>query len=134
VFAQIAAGFVQQVGILGKAFHENIFGAIQHRLDIGKAQFDVEVFLRFLFRSKCRIGKQGVGERLQPCLNGDLALGAALGFIGQIEVFKAGLGVGVENILLQLRAELALFVDTQDPAGRAAVRAGRATGYRRGSR
>ena len=60
------------------------------------------------------VGKQLVGQRLQPSLAGNHALGAALGFVGQVNVFQFLLGWGGFDGGQQLGRELALLLDAFD--------------------
>ena len=68
-----------------------------------------------------RVVEQTVGQFAQAGFQGDLALGAALLLIGQVEVFKAGLGVGQLDLAGQLRGQLALLLDAGQDAGAALV-------------
>src|SRR5262249_17007655 len=52
-----------------------------------------------------------ISERLKAPLSSDGGAGAALGFVGQIEVFQLGLGVRAVDTRLQLGGELALALD-----------------------
>jgi len=112
VFVQVIPQLAQQFRIFGKAFHENLPSTVQYRLDVGKAPFPVQVSLCFRLRIQARIGQQGVGQGLEPGFPGDLGLGAALGFVGQIEGFQALLGVRLVDFPGQGRGELALFLNT----------------------
>ena len=47
----------------------------------------------------------------------DLRLGAALGLVGQVEIFEPLLGVGVLDVVLQFRRQLALFLDAGQHGG-----------------
>ena len=113
IFTQRAAQTLQQAGVLGKAFHKNVLGAVQRRLDVSHTLVGVDKGCGLLLGIKGRIIKQSVGERLQTGLNGNLALGTALGLVGQVQVFKAGFGVGLADIALQFGAQLTLLGDAR---------------------
>ncbi|MCY1425181.1 hypothetical protein D9M71_409640 [compost metagenome] len=63
-----------------------------------------------------RIAQQAVGEFAQAGFQGNLALGAALLLVRQVQVFEAGLGVGEFDFAGQFRRQLALFLDTGQDA------------------
>ena len=115
VFAQLA----EQLGVFGEALHQDLAGAVQHGLGVGKAGIGFEVGGGFGLRRQGRVGQQGVGQRLDAGLAGDLGLGAALLLEGQVEVFEALLGLGVLDGFAQRRVELALLGDTVDHRGAA---------------
>src|SRR5690606_2695176 len=52
--------------------------------------------------------EQRIGQRFEAGFDSDLAFGAALGLIGQIQVFEAGFAVGGQEFALQLRGQFAL--------------------------
>jgi len=83
--------------------------AFQRRLDVGHSLVGIDVGQRRFLGNQHGIGQQALGKRLQPGLAGDHRLGAALGFVGQIQVFQAHLAVGVEQVALQFRGQLALL-------------------------
>ena len=74
-----------------------------------------------LLRIGVRLRQQFAGEGLQAGLPGDLALGAPLLLVRQIQVFQALLGVRLQNGLLQLGREFALFLDLLEDRGAALV-------------
>ena len=75
--------------------------------------------LRLGVRVKTWIGKQFVGQWLKPSLSGNHALGAALGFVGQVKIFQLLLGGRGVNGRQQLGRHLALFGDAFDHRGAA---------------
>ena len=60
-------------------------------------------------------------KRAEAGFEGDLALGAALLLVRQVQVFEAGLGVGQLDFAGQFRGQLALFLDAGEDAGAAFV-------------
>ncbi len=112
VLGQVLAQAAQEVGVLAEAFHQNLPGAVQGRLDVGHALVGVEEFPGLGLGLEIRVGQQGIGQRLEARLAGDLRLGPALGFVRQIEVFQPLLGLGLHQLGLQLGGELALLLDT----------------------
>ncbi len=101
----------QQVGVLGEALHEDVLGAFEHGLHIGEALLSVDKTGGFAFRIQLGIAEQRIGQLAETGFQGDLALGAALLLVGQVEVFDAGLGVGEVDLALELGGQLALFLD-----------------------
>ena len=67
----------------------------------------------------CQLGmaEQPIGQRLQSRLDGDLPLGAAFGFVGQVEIFQPGLGVGGQQIGAQGGRQVALLLDGVEDDG-----------------
>ena len=104
-FAQCADEF----GVFGELFHQDGARAVQRRFGIGDVFVEVRrggsVHVLRLF------GQQQVGERLQAVFARDLCLGAAFGFVGEVEVFQRGFVVGGVNGGAQLVGEFALFFD-----------------------
>ena len=113
ILTQGAAQTLQQAGVLGKALHQDVLGTVQRRLDVGYPFVGIDKGGGLLFGVQRRIIKQGVSQRLQSRLDGNLALGPALGLVRKVKVFEAGLGIGVTDITLQLGAELALLGDAR---------------------
>ena len=101
----------KQIGVLGEALHQDLFGAVQGIFDAGNLVFFVQVAGGQFFRVLGRIVQQTVGQRFQAGFPGNLGAGAALGFVGQIEIFQPGLGVGGLDGLFQFRGELVLLGD-----------------------
>ena len=54
----------------------------------------VHVLRRFLLRIERGIGEERIGQRLQPGLARNLRARAALGLVGQIDIFQRLLGGG----------------------------------------
>ena len=107
----------QQLGILGKPLHQNVAGAIQGSLGIFHAGFFVQVALGSGFRIESRIIIEGVSQRLQTRLAGNLGLGPALGLVGQVKIFQTVLGVGVLDGGLELVGQLALLLNALEDSG-----------------
>ena len=116
---QPLAQLADQQGILGPALAQQIAHAVQHCGCIGKAQLDVDEPGGLGQRRQRRVGEQPVGQRLQPRLAGDHALGAALLFEGQIQVFQLLLGRRGPDDGAQHVGELALLVNALQHRGTA---------------
>ncbi len=58
-----------------------------------------------------RIVEQAVGQIAQAGFQGNLALGAALLLVGQVEIFEASLGVSELDVAGQFGGQLALLFD-----------------------
>ena len=101
----------QQLGIFGKALHQDVAGAIKRGLGVVNAGFGIQVAGSGGFRVQCGVIKQGVRQRFQPRLLGNLGLGAALWLVGQVQVFQAVLGVCRLDGRAQLVGQLALLLD-----------------------
>jgi hypothetical protein len=114
VFFEVFAQLAEQLGILGELFHQNLAGAVEDGLGVGESSrcgFCVEVVGGFGFRHQRRVIQQCFGQRCKTGLAGDLGLGAALLLVGQVEVFEALLGLGVQDLGLQLGGQFSLFLD-----------------------
>ena len=111
VVLEEAAQLVEQRSVFGEALHEDVLGTFEHRLDVGEAFLGVDEALGFLFRCEIRIVEQRIGQLAKTGFQGDLALGAALLLVRQIQVFETGLGVGEVDLTLELGRQLALFLD-----------------------
>ena len=72
----------QQLGIFGKALHQDVAGAIKRGLGVVNAGFGIQVTGCGGFRVQGGVIKQGISQRLQPRLLGNLGLGAA-GVLGE---------------------------------------------------
>ncbi|OQA33317.1 MAG: hypothetical protein BWY57_01319 [Betaproteobacteria bacterium ADurb.Bin341] len=99
VFTQLA----KQFGVFRKTLHQNLAGAVQHRLGVGKTGVGIEKFFSFGLWRQRGIFQQGQRQRLNTGLAGDLRLGAALLLIGQVEVFQTLFGFGLQDFHLQFR-------------------------------
>ena len=117
----------QQVGVFGEALHEDVLGAFEHRFHIGKTLLGVDESLGFLLRRELRVAEQRIGQLAKAGFEGDLALGAALLLVGQVEVFEAGLGVGEVDLALELGGQLALFLDAGEDRDAAVVQLAQVT-------
>ena len=114
VVAQELAQRRQQLRVFGEALHQNLPGAVQGGLAVGKTRLGIEVVGGQGIRVQGRVGQQRIGQRLQPRLPGDQRLAAPPRLIGQVQVFQAVLGIGVEDGLLQGGGELALLADAAE--------------------
>jgi hypothetical protein len=103
---------LHQRGVFGPALRQDVAHAVEHRGHGG------EVFAALAFfgdegrprwRVQRGIGEEQVRQRLDARLAGDLALGAALGLVRQVQVFQLLLGRRGLDGGPQLRRELALF-------------------------
>ena len=100
-----------QIRVLGEALHQNGARAFQRRLDGRDILVCVDEGRRLRFWILLRRGEQRVGERRQAAFDGDLRLGAPLGFERKINVLQARLVVGVQNQRAKLVVEFALRLD-----------------------
>src|SRR5699024_4572797 len=100
-----------EVGVLGETFDQDRAGPVQGCLGVGDAFVGVGVcgcgFLRILGG----IGQQPLGQGFEAGFAGDLGLGAAFGFVREVDVFQTGLGVGLVDAGLQGIVQLALGTD-----------------------
>ena len=117
MFAEVGAQAAEQFGIFGEFFHEDLAGAVEHGLGVGKTGLGVDELFSFLVRRQVRIFEQAEGERLDTGFAGDLRLGAALLLVRQIKVFETLLGFGIADLGLEFRRQLALFVDAGEDGG-----------------
>ena len=104
---QFFAQHADQFGIFGKLFHQNGTRAVECGFAVG--HLFVEIILCGGFGIGVLFGQQQIGQGLQTVFAGDLRFGAALGFVGQIDVFERGFVVASVNRGLQFRRELALL-------------------------
>lgn len=121
---QVVAHLAEQLRGLAELFGEDVARAVQRGLGVGHAAFRGRLAVDELgglgLRVERGIGEQRLGQRLQAAFAGDLRAGAALGLVGQVEVFQHLLGLGCLDGGAQRVGQLALFLDgSQD--GRAAV-------------
>ena len=117
VVGDIAAQAADQLGILAEPLDQDMARTFQRRLDVGHALFQIDEGDRRRFRSHDGVFQKPQRQRLQTGLAGDHRLGAALGLVGQVKVFKPGLGVGRVKLRLQLVRQLALFGDAGQDGG-----------------
>ncbi len=111
------AQFTRQLGILGEALHEDLLGALQRGLGVRHPLPGVHVTGSGGLWIERRVLQQGIGQRLQSGLAGDLRLGAPLGLVGEVEILQSRLGVRHQNGLLQFRGELLLPGDGLENGG-----------------
>ena len=109
--------FGQQVGVFSEAFHQDVLGTVEGGFGVFYAFVGADVSGGFGVRVEGRIIEQRIGERFEAGFDGDLAFGAALGFIGQIQVFEAGFAVGGQQFALQLRGQFALLLNAFEDGG-----------------
>jgi hypothetical protein len=110
---------VDERGVFGDRFHEDLARAVERGFHVGDAFLRIDESRCAFFRRDRRIVAQRERERFEAGFARDLRLGAALGLVRQIEVFEARLGVGFEDALAQGVVELALFVDAGEDRGAA---------------
>ncbi|MNC10280.1 hypothetical protein D3C75_579190 [compost metagenome] len=111
LLAQPAAQLANQRGVLAPALHQDRAGTFQRGLGIGHALVGIHERGGKDLRVLCRVAQQAIGQRLQSCFAGDLRAGATLGLVRQVQIFQPALGVGSEDLVAQLIAELALLTD-----------------------
>ncbi len=109
------AQFSEQLRRLGKTLDQNIARAVQRGFHVRHAVlgrgFVVDILRRFFLRIERGIGKQRIGQRLQPGFARDLRARAPLGFIGQVNIFQRLLGRRRLDGTAQFVGELALLFD-----------------------
>ncbi len=100
-------------GALGQALGQDVAGAGEGGRGVLHPLAGVDEGGRQLLRQVARggAGEEGVGQRLQPLLAGDLGAGAPLGLVGEVEVLEVLLGHGGADRGLQLVRELPLLAD-----------------------
>ena len=96
---------------------QNRARALQRRLGGFDPFFRIDEFFRAGARVLGRIGEKRGGERAEPGLAGYGGLGAALGLVGQIDVFELRLGFGAEHRRLQFRRQFVLTADRVENGG-----------------
>ena len=101
----------RQVGVLRDALHQDGARTSEGRGGVVNGMFCVEVVGGFAFRVQLRALQQGVGERFQAGLAGDLRLGSPLGLEREVDVLQPGLRVGPDDGGLQLRGQRTLCGD-----------------------
>ena len=117
---------LHQRRVFGPALAEDVAHAVQHGGHGGEvfaalAFFGLHKRLGRLLRVERGVGKQLVGQRLDAEFARNLALGAALGLVGQVQVFQLLLGGRGLDGGAQLGRELALFFNAFEDGGAALV-------------
>ncbi len=116
---EIVAQLTRQFGILGEALHQDLSCPFERGGRVGDPSRGIHEVRGADLGDQGRIAEQRIRQRLQPGLAGDQRLGATLLLVGQIEVFKPLLGLGGQDLGVQLGGQLALLLDTlehRDPA------------------
>ena len=107
---------MHQCSVFCPALAQNVAYPVQHSLRGGEV-IALLVLLKlhigrcFVQRHPHRVGKQRIGQRLQAGFTGDLALGAALLLVGQVQIFQVLFGGGLLQGGAQFGRQLALFVN-----------------------
>ena len=126
---QPLAQLLHQDRVFGPALTQQVAHAIEHSHGIRKIRADFAVIENLGRLHKTRglghrvqrgVGPEAVGQGLEPGFARHHALGAALLFEGQVQVFQGLFGLGQGNGFAQSGPEFALLVDGFDH-GRAAV-------------
>ena len=104
-FAQLA----KQFSVFAEAFHQDMARTFQGGFDVGHAFVSIHISASFCFRVFFRCAKQQVSQWLQTGFAGDLCLGAAFGFVGQVQVFQTGFGIGGADVLFQFWGQFVLL-------------------------
>ena len=111
--------FGEEIGGFGKTLAKNLARAIERGFGIGNvygvaafgSRCHVYVLRRLLLRIERRIGEERIGQRLQPGLARNLRARAALGLVGQINIFQRLLGGGCLDVPAQFIGEFPLLLD-----------------------
>ena len=107
--AHVIAQAAQKARVFGQAFGQDVARAFQRSFGVGE-DFG-EVALRQRRGVRAPVGKDGIQQGLQARLARDHRLGAALGLVGQVDVFQFGLGGGPGDRLGQGVGQFALVGD-----------------------
>jgi hypothetical protein len=113
---------LHQRSVLGPALGEDVAHAVQHQLhgrEVQPVRSRLHEGRGLLRRVQRGVGKELVGQRLDAGLARHLALGAALGLVGQIKVFQLLLGRRGIDGGAQLGCQLALLLDALQHRGAA---------------
>ncbi len=94
--------------MLGHLLHQDVAGTLEGGLDVG--HLGTEIGGRLGLRVPA-VRQQAGGQGLEAVLARDLALGAALGLEGQVEILELGLGGGGGDPGGKLGRQLALGLD-----------------------
>ena len=97
--------------LLGHALDQDMAGAVERGFHIADAFFRIDEFGRFGIGQQGGVLENGVGERLETGLAGDLRLGAALGPIRSVKILELDLGFRAVDRARQLGRHLALVLD-----------------------
>ena len=128
MLAHVFAHRGEQVGVFGKALHQDLARTIERGLGVGHtgvvdaigvAEGLLQVLGGFVVGHQHGIGEQRVGQRLQAGFARDLRLGAALELVGQVEVFEPRLVFSTFDGGAQLGGHLVLLFDAGDHRGAA---------------
>ena len=111
VLPHIVPQLLKEIRLLGEALHQDVAGTVEGGLVVADPLLGVEETGRLLFGIFHRVAQQQVCQWFQPRLDGHLPLGAALGFVGEVEIFQPGLAVGLVQLAGQLGGQLALLFD-----------------------
>ncbi len=110
-FLDMAAQAADQLGVFGKAFHQDLASTVKRRLGVGNALAFIHVSGRFGLGVSGGIVQKSVGQRFQAGFAGNLRLGATLLLERQIDVLKLGLCIGCLDAGDKIVGELALLFD-----------------------
>ena len=105
---------LHQCGVFRPAFAQQVAHPIEHRCHAGKVgalrrACGSHMGLGLFDRVQTGIGPQSIGQGLETGLTRHLAFGAALEFVGQVQVFERLLGEGHFDGRIQCGGELALL-------------------------
>ena len=111
VLPQVVPQLLKEIGLLGEALHQDVAGTVEGGLAVGDPLLGIEEANRLLLGILHGVTQQQIRQWLQPRLDGHLPLGAALGLVGEVEVFQTGLAVGLVQLAGQLGGQFALLFD-----------------------
>ena len=121
---QPGAQVLHQHRVFGPALGQQIAHTVQHRqhgAEVGLFVFTLHhwahghhIRLCCLHGNERRVGKQRIGQRLQPGFFGQLAFGAALELEGQVNVFHLLLGGRIVDGYRERGRQLALLFNSLD--------------------
>ena len=118
-FPHARTQFGEELGGLGKTLDENIARAFERGFRVGNingvraicGRFHVHILQCLLLRVEGGIGEQRIGQRLQPGFACNLCTRAALGLVGQVDIFQRLLGGGRLYVPAQFIGEFPLLLD-----------------------
>ena len=105
------------LGVFSHALGADVARACQRRADVRHFFLRADEGLRgFAGDAFERLRPEQLRQRLEPALPRDHRARTTLGLVRQVQIFELGLGGHAEDLLLELRRELALLLDLGEHA------------------
>jgi hypothetical protein len=112
------AGLAAYLGVFVHDFGHDVAGTGQGGVGVG--HLGADELARFAHRiAGAGLGQDAQGQGLEAALAGHGGAGAALGLVGQVEVFQVGQGGAGFDLGLERRGQLALSLDGGEHGGAA---------------